>query len=261
MTVAFWRATAVWERIRPFKVAPVSRVTEVAASTIPLKVAPVPMQTAPGTIQKIFVARAPPDRNTLVLADWVRVPATWKIQTACITMSAHILWIQRDHTVGRATGDGNGGWNSNRARIIVDALSESESTHTTSEGGEVSRSEYSRSRLGVGGDHVVDCCWKIRGGSGIIIRSIHLPRHLCWGGVGPTGSHSDRIETSEWGCSSGGDTHVSGDDGRWDGRNACFRKDYIVCRTTTMRFKYLSEQHYNVGRFSISDACGRLVHC
>lgn len=79
VTVAFWRATPVWLRIRPFIVAPVLSVTAVAPSNTPSRCAPDPISTAPETTQKMLRARAPPERMTLTLDDVVNVPAIWKM--------------------------------------------------------------------------------------------------------------------------------------------------------------------------------------
>lgn len=79
VTVAFWRATPVWLRIRPFIVAPVLSVTAVAPSNTPSICAPDPISTAPETTQTMLRAIAPPERMTLTLEDVVNVPAIWNM--------------------------------------------------------------------------------------------------------------------------------------------------------------------------------------
>jgi len=96
----------------------------VAASKIPWNVAPAPITTAPGTSQKTFSARAPPERKMLVLPACERVLATWKTQ-ADAKKSQHIgggvSEIMR--TICRAARDSKRGWNTNCARKIVDSRS------------------------------------------------------------------------------------------------------------------------------------------
>ena len=57
--VAFWRATSVWARMRPYMEASVWRVTPVAARMMPSKWDPAPKVMASATAQTMLVALAP----------------------------------------------------------------------------------------------------------------------------------------------------------------------------------------------------------
>jgi hypothetical protein len=80
LTVAFCKATAVWDRRRPFTVAPVFSVIEVAPRMMPLTTDVEPRVTASETTQTIFLGSAPPARVTFTADAVLSVPAIWKIQ-------------------------------------------------------------------------------------------------------------------------------------------------------------------------------------
>ena len=96
---------------------------------MPLIVALPPILTAPGTTQNTLLARAPPERNTLVLPACVRVLPTWKTQAdAKKEKSQHIGEGASEvvRTVCRTARDCAGGWNTDCTRILVDTRSEGE---------------------------------------------------------------------------------------------------------------------------------------
>jgi hypothetical protein len=66
--------------MRPFKEAPVRKLTEVLPRITPSRCAPAATVTEPETTQTMFDLSAPPASIAFLPAEMFRVLATWKIQ-------------------------------------------------------------------------------------------------------------------------------------------------------------------------------------